>query len=59
MYLFFEHRAHIIGYALEIGLIILVLLCPLMHIFMHHGHKHKDDKCHKKDRQHGGKDATD
>ncbi|MDP9927945.1 DUF2933 domain-containing protein [Variovorax paradoxus] len=34
--LFTEHRAHVLGvvpYA-------LLLACPLMHMFMHHGHHH-------------------
>lgn len=36
--LFTEHRAHVLGllsYA-------LLLACPLMHIFMHRGHRHGD-----------------
>ncbi len=33
-FLFTEHRAHLFG-ALPF---LLVLLCPLMHLFMHHGH---------------------
>ena len=32
-FLFTEHRAHLFG-ALPF---LLVLLCPLMHLFMHHG----------------------
>lgn len=35
-YLVAEHRAHVFGilpYA-------VLLLCPLMHLFMHHGHRH-------------------
>ncbi|MES2098256.1 MAG: DUF2933 domain-containing protein [Pseudomonadota bacterium] len=34
--LFTEHRAHVLGvlpYA-------ILLACPLMHMFMHHGHHH-------------------
>jgi len=34
--LFTEHRAHVLGlmpYA-------FLLACPLMHMFMHHGHRH-------------------
>lgn len=34
VYLLFEHTAHVIRY-LPFG---VVLLCPLMHIFMHGGH---------------------
>ena len=36
--LFTEHRAHVLGilpYA-------FLLACPLMHMFMHHGHHHGD-----------------
>ena len=33
-FLFTEHRAHLFG-ALPF---LLLLLCPLMHLFMHHGH---------------------
>ncbi|MBU6467632.1 MAG: DUF2933 domain-containing protein [Betaproteobacteria bacterium] len=33
-YLFTEHRAHLLG-ALPF---LLLLACPLMHVFMHHGH---------------------
>lgn len=29
-----EHQAHILG----VGLILLLFACPLMHLFMHHGH---------------------
>jgi len=34
IYLLFEHTAHVIRY-LPFG---IILLCPLMHIFMHGGH---------------------
>ena len=33
-YLWFEHRAHLLGALLWLPL----LACPLMHLFMHHGH---------------------
>ncbi len=33
-YLITEHRAHLLG-ALPF---LLLLVCPLMHVFMHHGH---------------------
>ncbi|MFA6922463.1 MAG: DUF2933 domain-containing protein [Gallionella sp.] len=33
-FLFTEHRAHLLG-ALPF---LLFLACPLMHLFMHHGH---------------------
>lgn len=32
--LFSEHRAHVLGYLP----FLLLLACPLMHLFMHHGH---------------------
>ena len=35
IYLLFEHTAHVIQY-LPFG---IVLLCPLMHMFMHGGHR--------------------
>lgn len=35
-FLYTEHRAHLLG-ALPL---ILALACPLMHVFMHHGHRH-------------------
>jgi hypothetical protein len=34
--LFTEHRAHVLGALLYLPL----LLCPLMHLFMHGGHGH-------------------
>ena len=34
--LFTEHRAHMLG-ALPFA---FLLACPLMHLFMHHGHRH-------------------
>ncbi len=46
-YLWTEHRAHLLG-----ALPYLVLLaCPLMHLFMHHGHDHGHG--------HGGKTPPD
>ena len=35
-YLFTEHAAHVLS-ALPL---LLFLSCPIMHLFMHHGHKH-------------------
>jgi hypothetical protein len=32
--MFTEHRAHVLGALIYLPL----LLCPLMHLFMHHGH---------------------
>ncbi len=38
--LFTEHRAHVLG----ILPYLVLLACPLMHMFMHHGHgKHNHD----------------
>ena len=34
VFLFYEHTAHVLG-ALPF---LLLLACPLMHLFMHHGH---------------------
>ena len=34
--LFMEHRAHVLG-VLPFA---FLLACPLMHVFMHHGHHH-------------------
>lgn len=36
--LFSEHRAHFLG----ILPYLILLACPLMHLFMHHGHHHHD-----------------
>ena len=37
--LFTEHRAHVLG----ILPFAFLLACPLMHVFMHHGHHHGSD----------------
>jgi hypothetical protein len=34
--LFTEHRAHVLGFLIYLPL----LACPLMHVFMHGGHRH-------------------
>ena len=44
-FLFAEHRAHLFGFLPWL----ILLLCPLMHIFMHGGHGHGG---------HGGHDHT-
>jgi hypothetical protein len=35
-FLYTEHRAHLFG----VLPFLLILACPLMHVFMHHGHRH-------------------
>jgi len=39
VYLWMEHRAHLLGALVFLPL----LLCPLMHLFMHHGHGNPSD----------------
>ncbi|ADL54751.1 MAG TPA: DUF2933 domain-containing protein [Gallionella sp.] len=41
-FLFTEHRAHLLG-ALPF---LFLLACPLMHLFMHHGHNNHDQHNH-------------
>ena len=38
--LFSEHRAHFLG----VLPYLLLLSCPLMHLFMHHGHGHRHNQ---------------
>ena len=47
-FLFTEHRAHVLGLLPYL----LLLACPLMHIFMHHGHGHRH---HDPDNRSGGR----
>ncbi|MBC7602538.1 MAG: DUF2933 domain-containing protein [Ramlibacter sp.] len=50
-FLLSEHRAHFLG-ALPL---LLLLSCPLMHVFMHHGHGgHGDGHSHR----HGGEPTS-
>ncbi|MDI4635232.1 DUF2933 domain-containing protein [Pelomonas sp. V22] len=35
-FLWEEHRAHLLGFLPYV----ILLACPLMHVFMHHGHHH-------------------
>ena len=44
--LFTEHRAHVLGVLIYVPL----LLCPLMHFFMHGGHGHGSDGQHDRER---------
>ncbi len=43
--LFTEHRAHVLG----ILPYLILLACPLMHLFMHHGHGGHDQHTHNHD----------
>jgi hypothetical protein len=45
--LFTEHRAHVLGALLYLPL----LLCPLMHLFMHGGHGHRGHGQHDGERR--------
>lgn len=38
-FLLMEHRAHLVQWLP----FLILLLCPLMHLFMHHGHGHGHD----------------
>ena len=46
-FLWTEHRAHLLG-ALPY---LFILACPLMHIFMHHGHGDHGDHAGKTDQR--------
>jgi hypothetical protein len=35
-----EHRMHVFGWLSSYGIWLLLLACPLMHVFMHRGHGH-------------------
>ena len=39
-FLITEHRAHLAGWLSSYGIWLLLLACPLMHLFMHGGHGH-------------------
>lgn len=47
--LFTEHRAHVLG----VLPYLLLLACPLMHLFMHHGHHSHSAHDHPNDTQQG------
>ena len=38
-FLITEHRAHLVGWFASYWIWGLLLVCPLMHLFMHHGHQ--------------------
>jgi hypothetical protein len=48
--LFTEHRAHVLG----ILPYLFLLACPLMHLFMHHGHGNHDRHPHNHGSSEGG-----
>jgi cell division protein FtsW (lipid II flippase) len=39
-FLIAEHRAHVTGWLASYWIWLLLLACPLMHLFMHRGHGH-------------------
>jgi hypothetical protein len=49
-FVFAEHRAHLTG-LLQYLPLLLVLACPLMHMFMHGGHGHGDSNGRTNDRE--------
>lgn len=49
--LFTEHRAHLLG----ILPYLILLACPLMHLFMHHDHGSHDRHAHSHDTPEGDK----
>ncbi|MFC7781331.1 DUF2933 domain-containing protein [Legionella taurinensis] len=51
-FLIVEHGAHIASFLGASPFLLLVLLCPLMHLFMHGGHGgHREDHHHKSDNE--------
>ena len=46
-FLLAEHRAHVVPFLPWL----LLLACPLMHLFMHHGHGRHDGQRDSRDRQ--------
>ncbi len=47
-FLYTEHRAHLFGMLP----FLLLLACPLMHVFMHHGHRHGGPSHGREPREH-------
>jgi hypothetical protein len=47
--LFTEHRAHVLGFLPYLFL----LACPLMHLFMHHGHGGHGHHAHRRETSEG------
>ena len=48
-----EHKAHILG---ALPWVLILVLCPLMHIFMHGGHGHGSHGDHGNRRRQDGED---
>ena len=42
-----EHKAHLSGWLSAYGIWLLLLACPLLHVFMHGGHGHGGHGEHK------------
>lgn len=42
-----EHKAHVTGWLASYGIWLLLLACPLLHLFMHSGHCHGGDRGHR------------
>ena len=60
-FLITEHRAHLSGWLSAYGIWLLLLACPVLHLFMHGGHDghgghggHRDDSGEASDKQHKG-----
>lgn len=43
-FLITRHEAHIYGWLSTYGIWLLLLACPLMHVFMHRGHGHHESR---------------
>jgi hypothetical protein len=50
--LIIEHRTHIAGWLSAYGIWLLLLACPLLHVFMHGGHGHGRHQRHGKGDNH-------
>ena len=44
-----EHKAHFLGWLSVYGTWLFLLACPLMHMFMHHGHHNHGEHPPQKD----------
>lgn len=47
-FLITEHRAHLYGWLTSYGIWLLLLACPLLHLFMHGGHGHDGHSDHQR-----------